>query len=322
MNGENRNTPFRRFTGSPGPEKSGWGVTIVLAVLTAGLSVINPALLIFVPLSFLLIAMAPHRALFIAIGAAVLVVSFAGRDHDTIWWFARGWTLILSAWFLVAVALMPQVSLTMRALTAVGGASVSAALLFLVNRASWHSVDWTVTQQLRAGAAQIRGYWTARMNNEAVAEEMGKGIERFSEWQAAGYPALLALASVAGLVLAWALWRRLVAREARPLGALREFRFSDHLVWIVVAGIALVVLPFEAPFTRTGANLLVFMAALYALRGFAVLLSLFGTPTVLGAVFGAVIFLLLYPIVMATTLMVGLTDTWLDLRTRRNNEKP
>jgi hypothetical protein len=110
------------------------------------------------------------------------------------------------------------------------------------------------------------------------------------------------------------------------LGRLRDFRFSDELVWIVVAGIVLVVFPFAAPVTRTGANLLTFMAALYALRGVAVMLSLFGTPGVVGGVFGGIVFLMLYPIVMATTLMVGLTDTWLDLRarrlTRQDNEKP
>ena len=59
-----------------------------------------------------------------------------------------------------------------------------------------------------------------------------------------------------------------------------------------------------------------------ALRGFAVMLSLYGTPGLFGVVFSLIIFVFLYPIVMATTLMVGLTDTWLDLRARQRNEKP
>jgi hypothetical protein len=319
-------SPVPPISKSPFRSISGWGTTVILAVLTAALSVINPTLLIFVPLSFLLVAMPPRRTWLVVIGALLLAMTFVGRDENAIWWFGRGWTLILSAWFLVTVALMPQLSLTMRAVTSVGGAAASAALLFLVNRASWQNVDWTIAQQLRSGGAQIRSFWTARMQNEAVADEMGKAVDRFLEWQAAGYPAMLALASMTGLVLSWWLWRRLVAQELRPVGRLRDFRFSDHMVWIVVAGIMLVVLPSGAAFTRTGANLLVFMAALYLLRGFAVLLTMFGTPTVLGAVFGAFIFLLLYPIVMATTLIVGLTDTWLDLRarrlTRQDNEKP
>lgn len=314
------NAPARPVT-PPLRPTSGWGITVILALLTAGLSVINPALLIFVPLSFLMIAMPPRKSGLALIGVVLLVLTFVGRSDGTIWWFGRGWALILSGWFLVAVALLPQLTLTMRALAAVGGASASAALLFLVNRSSWHNVDWTVSQQLRNGAAELRSFWTARMQNQAVADEMSKALDRFSEWQAAGYPAMLALASLAGLVLSWWLWRRLVVQDPRPLGRLRDFRFSDHLVWIVVAGIMLMVLPFGASFSRTGANLLVFMAALYALRGLAVILALFGTPTVLGAVFGAIIFLLLYPIIMATTLMVGLTDTWLDLRARRDKER-
>jgi hypothetical protein len=84
------------------------------------------------------------------------------------------------------------------------------------------------------------------------------------------------------------------------------------------------ILPLENVASRAGANLLTFMAALYAVRGLAVLLTLFGSPSLFGALLGALLLVMLYPIVMATTLMVGLTDTWLDLRARRlrqDNEK-
>jgi hypothetical protein len=309
---------------------TGWAVTVVLALLAAALSVVNPALLIFVPLAFLLVALPPRRPWFALLGLLLLAATFLGQSGGTLWWFGRGWALIVSAWFVIAVALLPQLSLIMRALVAVGGATASAALMFLINRRSWESVDWTVTQHLRNGSADIRSFWTARMTNEALAGEMSKMLERFAEWQAGAYPAMLALASVAALALAWWLFRRLVAQDPRPLGALRDFRFSDHMVWLAVAGLMFVVLPFGAAVTRTGANLLAFMAALYAVRGFAVMLWLFGSPGVLGAVFGTIVFVLLYPIVMATTLLVGLTDTWLDLRarqkkahhTRQDHEKP
>jgi len=55
---------------------------------------------------------------------------------------------------------------------------------------------------------------------------------------------------------------------------------------------------------------------LYALRGLAVMIALFGAPGPLGVVFGALMLLFLFPMVLATTLMVGLSDTWLDLRAR------
>jgi hypothetical protein len=295
---------------------TGWGTVAILSLMTVGLSVINPALLIVVPMSFLLIALPPRRWALAIAGAALLGVMLTGRDGGAIWFFARGWTLILSSWFLLTVTLLPAQTLTMRALTAVGGAAVSSALLFAVNQSSWQSIDWTMSQQLRNSAGELRAFWIARVQNPTVADEMGKALDRFANWQAQGYPAMLALASLAGLALAWFLWRRFTIRDPRPIGPLREFRFSDHLVWVVVAGILLVVLPVGAALARTGANLLVFMGALYALRGLAVMLWMFGTPSVLGGMFAGLIFLLLYPIVMATTLMVGLTDTWLDLRTR------
>ncbi|HEY0304681.1 MAG TPA: DUF2232 domain-containing protein [Longimicrobiales bacterium] len=308
-------SPAPRFPGSPGA-RAGWGKAVALGLLTAGLSTINPVLLIFVPLAFLLLALPPRRTGPALLGVVLLATTFIGQGDGTLWWFARGWSLILSAWFVFAVWLLPHLSLTMRALTAVGGATASAGLLFLVNRTGWQSVDWSMTQTLRNGAADTRTFWVARLKDERVKAEMSTVLDRFAEWQSFAYPALIAVASLAGLALAWWLWRRLALREASPFGRLRDFRFSDHLVWLAIAGLLLVVLPFGAALTRTGGNLLAFMGALYALRGFAVMLWLFGAPGLLGTVFGAVVFLLLYPLVMITTVMVGLTDTWLDLRAR------
>ena len=316
------NPPSSRSLDRPGtPASSGWGVTVVLALITAGFSVINPALLIFVPFAFLLLAMPPRRSMLVLVGAVLLAITFFGQRGGTLWWFGRGWVLILSGWFVVTLALLPDRSLTMRALTAIGGAAASVALLFLVNRTGWQNVDWTVAQQLRDGAADMRAFWAGRLEGKAWASDVSTAFDRFADWQAAGYPAMLAIASLAGLALSWWLWRRLVMQDPRPFGALRDFRFSDHLIWIAIVGIVFVVAPFNAPITRTGANLLAFMGALYSLRGFAVMLWLFGTPGILGALFGAIVFLMLYPIVMVTTLMVGVTDTWLDLRARQNHEK-
>ncbi len=317
----NAEDPKRPGAQAPTRPSATWGIPVILALLTAGFSTINPALLIFVPLAFLLVAIPPRRKWPALIGLVLLAATFIGQPDGTLWWFGRGWALILGAWFVVAVLLLPQFTLTTRLLTAIGGAAATTAVLFLVNRKGWQSVDWSMTQHLRNGAADIRAFWVGRMQDERWAGEMSATLDRFATWQSFAYPAMLGIASLSALVLAWWLWRRLVLQEARPIGRLRDFRFSDHLVWIAVAGLLLVVFPFGTALTRTGGNLLAFMGALYALRGFAVMLWLFGMPGVLGTVFGAIVFLLLYPLVMVTTLMVGLTDTWLDLRTRQKNEK-
>ena len=60
---------------------SGWGITVVLALIAAALSVVNPALLIFVPLSFLLIAVPPRRPLLVLLGLVLLGATFTGLAY-------------------------------------------------------------------------------------------------------------------------------------------------------------------------------------------------------------------------------------------------
>jgi hypothetical protein len=132
------------------------------------------------------------------------------------------------------------------------------------------------------------------------------------------FPAMMAIASLAALGAGWWLYRRLAAADRQPLRPLREFRFSDHLVWLLVIGATLlVILPANAIAHRTGWNLVTFMVALYALRGLAVFVVIGGTPGVFGMLVGAVLFVVLYPLVLAATILVGLSDTWLDIRAKR-----
>ncbi|MGQ0813479.1 MAG: DUF2232 domain-containing protein [Gemmatimonadota bacterium] len=302
-----------------------WPAVVTLALITAALSVFSPMLLIFVPLAFMLVALEPRKRWLIVVAIALLVSTFAGRSGGTLWWYGRGWALILSAWFIVAIALLPRATLISRALAAVAGATASTALMFVANRSGWLQLDWAIGRQLRNSAADVASFWTARLKEQPWATDLTSAVYRFADFQLTAFPAMLAIASVTGLALAWFLWRRLSLQERSPLGRLRDFRFRDELVWIVVIGAVLVVLPLGVAATRTGTNLLLFMAALYAVRGFAVIIALFGSPSLVGALFGALLFVMLYPIMMATTLMVGLTDTWLDLRSRRltrqDNEK-
>jgi hypothetical protein len=302
-----------------------WGTPVALAMVTALVSVLNPTLLVFVPLAFMLVALPPRKALLMAIAIAVFISTFSSPTSGGLWWYGRGWALILSAWFILAIALMPAASTLSRSLAAVGASVVSVTLLFLMNRGGWYQLEWEIDGQLRKSAAEVVAVWGAQLKDKEWAGDLASAIYRFADFQAKVYPAAVSIASLTGLALAWWLWRRLSAREARPLGALRDFKFNDELIWLVVIGAALVALPLHGAATRTGANVLTFMAALYALRGLAVMVALFGAPSFIGALFGFVLFLMLYPIMMATTLVVGLTDTWLDLRARRllrqDNEK-
>ncbi|HKJ91950.1 MAG TPA: DUF2232 domain-containing protein, partial [Longimicrobiales bacterium] len=180
-----------------------------------------------------------------------------------------------------------------------------------VRRSGWQQLDWAIGQSYQREAATV----AVQLNSGGLGREFSGAMMQAAALQARLYPALLALASVAALGLAWWAYRRLVARES-PLGLLRDFRFSDDLVWVLIGGLVLVVAPLGDVATRAGLNVLVFMIALYALRGLAVLLALVGTPSILGTIVAVLAALLLYPIVMTGAVLLGITDTWLDLRTR------
>ena len=319
----NENEVQRLTAQSPDRRTASWSTPIALGIITAALSVLNPTLLVFVPLAFMLVALAPRKPFLMLMAVALLIAAFTGKPDGVLWYYARGWSLILSAWFVFAIVLMPQGTTIARSLAAITGSVASVALLFGINHAGWYSLDYAIAHQLRSAAGDIAGLWNAKLAGKPWADEMQSAIFSFTNFQAMTYPAMLAVASLSGLALAYWVWRRVSVRDPQPLGRLREFKFNDELVWVVVLGAALLALPLHHAADRAGANLLTFMAALYALRGLAVIIALFGAPTLFGAFFGALVTVMLYPLVMATTLMVGLTDTWLDLRARRsrNNEK-
>lgn len=134
-------------------------------------------------------------------------------------------------------------------------------------------------------------------------------------------PSFLALESILALALGWASYHRLSrVRIGPPLGALRELRFNDQLVWGLVVGTTLLLLPTLAEWRGLGANLICFFGTLYALRGMGVLA--WWIPDRLAVVALLVLAVLvpllgplvLLAIVLAVSLAVGLSDTWRDFR--------
>jgi hypothetical protein len=227
------------------------------------------------------------------------------------------------------MAVRPGAGFINRGLLAVFGAAASAAVLIVLNRAGWQQVDQEVAQVLRDGVTTTVERFGPQLASREWAGQAVDAMRRAADTQAKIYPAMLALASLCGLAVAWWLWRRVTLREAQPLRALRDFRFRDELVWLFVLAVALLVLPWGVETRRAGANLAIFMGALYALRGLGVMLVLYNTKISailrarsrlpLGPLVGVLVFLfslLFLPMVAATTLVVGLGDTWLDWRAR------
>ncbi|MGH7446451.1 MAG: hypothetical protein ACREK1_07655, partial [Longimicrobiales bacterium] len=288
----------------------GWAGVAGLALATAVLSVVQPALLMFVPLALLFIALPPRRPVLLALGVFICWLTFASEPvNATLWYFERGWVLLLGAWFVVAAALVPRWTFLPRALGALGATAATVGIFLLVNRGGFTVLDNAIAEHLSSNASQALLTLRSAAGGDAVSERISRGVQAAAELQGRLFPALLALASVSGLGVAWWAFGRIAQREPQPLGRLREFRFRDELVWLFIAGLMLLLLPLNQLATRAGENLLTFMAVLYALRGAAVLLVIAGAPGPLAMVIGAVLVVFLYPFVMATTFLVGLSDT-------------
>ena len=141
-------------------------------------------------------------------------------------------------------------------------------------------------------------------------------IHRAGQLQVEVFPAVAGLTSVAGLAVAWWAYTRIALDRDEGLRPLREFRFNDHLVWLFIAGLTLVLADGGEAVRRTGSNTLLFMGALYALRGAAVVAFFGGGQSLFGLLMLALALMLVAPVVVTGAMVIGLGDTWLDLRGR------
>lgn len=179
-------------------------------------------------------------------------------------------------------------------------------------------------QFLRIASEQLRGGTAAEAaaQLQEVRAFVDLAQQRVPAALSAVAPALLALESLAILALGWALYHRFSrVRLGLPLSLLAEFRFPDGLVWGIVVGLALLVVPGLAPVRGVAANLLVFFGALYAVRGIGVL-WFFMAPGPVATVLAAMIGLSFIQAVLPTAACIGLSDTWLDWRRRLAADTP
>lgn len=183
--------------------------------------------------------------------------------------------------------------------------------------------------------------WTSRQSASdwrAVVERV-PAVGELAERAAAGLatakpltavvPALLVLETLAALALAWALWHRLArTRLGPPLAPLAQFRFNDQLVWGLVVGATLVLLPSLDGWRGAGVNLVVVFGALFALRGLGV--ALWWLPdrwAIVPLLLLVVSVPLLGPVLVLATAAVlalglGLGDTWRDFRRSSRTWRP
>lgn len=266
--------------------------------------------------------------------------------------FVRGWALCLGAAFgLVCLATNGRAFLG-RALAAVAIASVVTVVGFATRAPDDASVFDDASRMLGSDYQQRlseslttwhgrteSGAWqafAARMPAAAArADRMEAVLGALGEPTGASSshgpllvlaPSLLALESLLALALGWAAYHRLArVRIGPPLAPLRDLRFNDQLVWGLVVGATVLLLPTLSEWRAVGANCVCFFGTLYALRGAGVLTWWIPDRV---AVLALIVLLVLIPLlgpvwllalVLATTFILGLGDTWRDFRvgTRR-----
>lgn len=329
-----------------GPERErGWGT--MLSALAAFLLVpATPLLRTIVPIEQTWVLLLPALAACTLVGwraggrvglailwtalAAWILTHPVSRDAAAGGYeqLARGWGFLLAGAFGLVFLLGKRQRFFPAALSGVALALTAAGAVTLLS-AEPQRLRRTVTQELEAREAPLlmrwEQLWATPEGRETLAErpELVETVEEAAEFYRALprrattlAPAMLALESLAALALAWGLYHRMSrVRIGPPLGRLRQFRFNDQLIWGLIVGVTLLVLPTLEQWRGVGANLTLFFGTLYGLRGLGVL-SFFVAPGWLGAIMLTLLAPLLWPFYAVGALGLGLGDTWADWRRR------
>lgn len=328
----------------PTPRERGWG-RIVFATICFLVIPVTPLLRVLLPTEQTALLLAPALAACAVVGwlaggraalAAVwtLVAAWSVTQMSDGGLFAvlqAGWALLVAASFgtLAAIRRDTAAPFLPRALRAVAiSMGVALAITLAVPGGPTRVADGIAAEagrradESRTGWRQMTGRpeWKEFVAQNPSAGEMATLVEAqltaLPVTSRTLFPALAALEALAALALAWALYHRIGrARIGPPLAAVRDFRFNDHMVWGVVAGLGMVLLPGVALVRAIGANLLLFFGALYTMRGVGVFMWM-ASPGRLATAMLVVIALLFWNVLGVMALGLGVGDTWLDWRSR------
>jgi uncharacterized protein YybS (DUF2232 family) len=241
---------------------------------------------------------------------------------------ARGWCVTLAASFGLTHVIMPRHRFLARALATLATTTLISSLVLAftggfdqLNATIVSEIDRRLTLSIDMVTRAMQSPQWQRLAEGSpafarLAADSPQQLQQFANTGRTIYVSVLAIESLAALAVTWALFHRVSrARIGSPLAPLREFRFSDQLIWGLVTSIVLLVLPTFSAVRALGLNLLIFFGVLYALRGLGVLAWYFAAHRV-GFALVMVVAVLALPLTSLFSLGVGLGDTWLDWRAR------
>ena len=293
-----------------------WPRAAALLVITLISSVSSAAVLVAVPFLALTMVLGLRRLPAAVAAMLAVFVAVGAPARGGVWYLERGWAVVLAGWFVVLTMRWPRSRFFPRAFAAVAATAALVSLLVMVRPGSWSIVNWLITEGMIRSVSLIAQMSMALDSEVSLSTAQLNTLFEWAAQQGRLFPALLGLSSLSGLAVAWWAYVRLSTGSGLGLGPLREFRFNDHLVWLLLTGLALMVFGAGEGWTSAGSNAVVFMGGLYAVRGAAVLLFLNGGVTGFGFFLLAVAMLFLAPVLIMGALVVGVGDTWLDLRSR------
>jgi hypothetical protein len=277
-----------------------------------------PPVLLFGPLAGLLLLRRPASArewLWLVV-SGIWTVLWLNQGGGLAGQFARAGAVLLSGTFLALTVWRPSARFS-RALAATTFAGAALTVWMWRLDIGWGAVRRAIENDLwssnREVMLRLGMVGEAGSAGQVLVDQMSAMVRTIGAF----YPALLFLAGVAGLRLAWSWYHRIVARPVGPApAAFAAFRFSDQLVWGWVLGLALCLLRISPTWTAVGSNLLLVWAVLYATRGLAVFSA--GSKRVPGPVIATLglVAMFLLPFVVGGLTLLGLADTWLDFRRR------
>lgn len=300
---------------APRPSR-GWPRAAILLGITMATAVVQSSVLVGLPFLVLGLVLGMRRLGVFAVAVLALVAVTGAGSRDALWYMERGWGFLAGGWFVALTIRDPDASFSNRALGAVAGAAAAAAAFFWVRSGSWGVLEWAVEERVGSGiATAVEGLRVLR-GEGALPPAVVAAVYDTVQTQIQVFPALVGISSMSALGVAWWMYVRLSSGSDQGIRPLREFRFNDHLVWVFIAGLLLLLTNWEAVAGRVGANAVVFMGALYAVRGAAVILFLSGGLSLVGYVLLAFGLVFLPPLVLTGAVVIGIGDTWLDVRRR------
>ena len=293
--------------------KSDWlraGVLCILVLLTS--TAARPSVLVAVPFLLLVGTNTLRGYAILGVSLIAIIIVMVG-PYDGMWYLERGWALLLGSCFVGLSIARPKMKISDRALEAVFGALVLAAILMTLMSGAWNIVDWVISDRVRATVAQaitLVGMFFP------LAPALITASYQTADAQILIFPALTALASMSALLLSWWLFIFFSGRSEEALGSVKNFRFNDHLIWMLVVGLFLLFTRWNEPLQRLGSNAVVFIGALCAVRGAAVIVFITGGFSVLGYAMTLLGLVIVTPIVLGGAVLIGIADIYLDFRKR------